>query len=684
MSSPALAVPVLAVPTLASQRRQVERNDQLTNRQNLNSEQGGLELGQGIPIVFGKRENGAGGVWISAPATECRFENDLANRVTASYELVLSDGQVGTIAVGDVWQGDTPLVAGEFQQAYNTRAGSWTPGNFIEQRFNVTYLNQQITAEGKAIGADSAGALDVGGLSDAELETLIQECSAKASVKSSGQYVTYFNISVDREVLWPRTGVQVATRGVMNFSVTGGSNNTSGISFTDPATLPWNLATDATLYYGGADYGSPPAIRAWSFGSEIFTVGNGWIRERADEARYMAVGPGSGQAAQQYTINRSPSLQPYGGIELDWQEFIRPGFITRQTLPGVSLFGGLPGVTYTLVVEEINSEPLPKPEATLYCGTGGTFAGLTTLSVVKQYPAGDEGGRRHIHAFIRNGVAVPRLIEGTDGASNQFPDLARRLMVASSKVRTELINNSMLLASAQFCAAQGFTCDCVVANPTNLPEWLDRVAPFYLLKPSNSWGRMGLRPALPITPAFAIDTGTITPTVVLDETDIVPGSWQYTYSPRADRLPFCAVILWREQPEDNAGTQRATEVRYRGEATGGPFEEIDASEFVTREAHAMRIGAYRLAMRRHVTHKGIVQVLPSVGLDVLQPGAIIRLNRARNPSVGVPSTWSYLYEIERVSGPTNGPWALELTHFPVDSQGRSVVARDVVAATFGS
>jgi hypothetical protein len=93
-------------------------------------------IGDPVPIVFGRRRNGTGGVFISPKATECRFENDTSNNVTAYYHMVLSEGEIGTLQVRDVFQ--QQLRVGEAAQTYNRRAGTWTPGNAIVEREGFT------------------------------------------------------------------------------------------------------------------------------------------------------------------------------------------------------------------------------------------------------------------------------------------------------------------------------------------------------------------------------------------------------------------------------------------------------------------------------------------------------------------------------------------------------------------
>ncbi len=98
----------------------------------LDVEQRSIVVGEPVPIAFCRRRNGYGGILISPGASEARFENDASNAVTASYLLVLSEGQLPGIQVRDVFQG--PCRVGSHSQTYNRRSGTWEPGNSIVQR----------------------------------------------------------------------------------------------------------------------------------------------------------------------------------------------------------------------------------------------------------------------------------------------------------------------------------------------------------------------------------------------------------------------------------------------------------------------------------------------------------------------------------------------------------------------
>ena len=91
--------------------------------------QRGAVIGEPIPIVFCRRVAGVGGVLISPAATEARFENSVTNEVTGSYHLVLSEGQIDSIQVRDVFQRSCRV--GSYSQTYDRRAGTFIPGNFI-------------------------------------------------------------------------------------------------------------------------------------------------------------------------------------------------------------------------------------------------------------------------------------------------------------------------------------------------------------------------------------------------------------------------------------------------------------------------------------------------------------------------------------------------------------------------
>jgi len=426
----------------------------------LDSPQRAAILGEPVPVVFCRRDEtaGSGGVLISPPATEARFSNDASNAVTASYHLVLSEGQIGSIQVRDIFQRSCRV--GTHTQTYDRRAGSWTPGNFV----------------------------------------------------------------------------------------------------------------------------------------------------------------------------------------------------TAQT-------------GYTM------------PECPYYCGTVGVYSGMSTLSFTVTIPNGFDLWNRQVHAFIRNGMYVTRLLDGVFGPSNNFADLVNWALVNCARLPASQIDLTSLQAAARFLAANSLNCDIAITQSQNLGDLLAGMAPYFLLAETRSQGRRGLRPLLPVNGDGTIRTTAVSWVATFTEDHILPDGFEITFSPPADRRPFCVQTIWRQQLTDDVGIIRTSEVRYTGEATDGPFEQHDLSAFCTRENHAVKVGAYIRARRQFITHSARAQCRSVDFPPNLAPGDIVRVTLQRTPSDGAASTHDYLYQVDRISKSAAGDVSMDLMHFPIDSSGRSLVALAVANAT---
>lgn len=428
--------------------------------ENLDVAQRGAVIGEPIPIVFCRRVAGVGGVLISPLATEARFENSLINEVTGSYHLVLSEGQIDSLQVRDVFQRSCRV--GSFSQTYNRRAGTFVPGNFIV----------------------------------------------------------------------PRAG---------------------------------------------------------------------------------------------YTTPECPS----------------------------------------------------------YCGTGGTYTGLSTMTFQATYPDGVDQWNRQVHCFVRGGIYVTRLLDSTLGPSNNVADLLLYLLRSSSRVPEAQIDTASLLAAATFTNVNGFWFNGVLKESTNVRDWIDSTLQYFLLRQTRAAGKEALSPLLPTNNNGTIKTTAVSWEFTFTEEHIIPGSFEISYTPLADRKPFCATVLWRQQDDNGIGIIRTAEVRYAGTAVDGPFEQHDLSEFCASENHAVKVGAYIVSKRRHVTHRLQLGVKPDAFNATLVPGDLVRVRLDRIASTGASSTHDFLYELDRIGKSVTGDVRLELTHFPVDANNASIVAQEVNAAVGG-
>jgi hypothetical protein len=424
----------------------------------LDVDQRSIDIGEPVPIVFGLRREDKGGILISPGASECRFENDVSNNVTAYYHLVLSEGRLEIVETLDVFQ--RACRVGEHVQGYGARAGFWEPGNFLVKR---------------------------------------------------------------------------------------GSN--------------------------------------------------------------------------------------------------------------------------------------PIPEATYICGSIGLYPDITSLSFKVTIPNGFDQWKKQVHVFIRYGMKVKRFLQRGTGASDNFCDLVLWMLRSSKRVPEALIDLEQLAASARFLEANGLTCNCYIKEAQNYSDLIAKWAPYFLLIPSNRNGKKGLRPVLPTNPDGTINTSPVTIEYTFDEDLIVPDSFSVEYTNFADRQPFVAQVIWRQELGDEAPIMRTLEIGAPGsDRELGPFESFDLSEICTSENHAAKAGAFIVANRIFVSHSITFTPKPQSHQTLLSVGSIIRVVLTRLTVGTQPCKHDYLYQVQRVYKNFDGKTQYDCRHFPINPERQSIVALAVAGA----
>lgn len=322
-----------------------------------------------------------------------------------------------------------------------------------------------------------------------------------------------------------------------------------------------------------------------------------------------------------------------------------------------------------------------KPEASYICGSVGLYPDMSTLSFYVGIPNGFDYWRRQVHVFIRGGMYVTRLLDSVFGPSDNFADLVRWMLTNSGRVPAALIDTVALTESAQFLEINGFTCNCWLQEARNYSDLLAEWAPYFLLNESNTNGKKGLRPLLPTNSNGTIKTTTITPEYTFTDNEIIANSLEIDYTSWADRQPFVAQMIWRQELGNDAAIIRTAEVQLSNAPEGGPYESHDLSAFCTSEVHAVKAGAYILARRAYVSHTVRFSARPQAHSTILSPGSIVRVALERKAAGGSDSAHDYFYQVERITKTLAGDVSYECSHFPVDTEQRSVVAQLVAAAT---
>lgn len=347
-----------------------------------------------------------------------------------------------------------------------------------------------------------------------------------------------------------------------------------------------------------------------------------------------------------------------------------------------------------------------------------------------------------LRCYIQNGLEVERLTDGGTGSSNLFTDLVWYLATntdtgAGALINPALIDRDQLAATGRYLRTNGLFFDDVVAESINLRSWLADKTPSMLCFVAIKNGKLSINPALPTDSVGVI--ANVAPKIsgMFTDGNIIEGSLNIEFLELEERKLFQAAVIYRRAPLNKLPQQETVVVRYAG--SGGdalPIEEFRLPH-VTSSEHAIKAAKYFLAIRKHITHTINFQTLP-FGLS-LAPGDFIMVAVEQSPysptnngivdndgtvvSVSSLADGSYsvyywdrtqteiaegtlrisggiaqnfrntvfsvknaqvtnqVYQVEAIEVDQDGIVTIKASSFPVDSQGRSLVAADVVSSS---
>ena len=323
------------------------------------------------------------------------------------------------------------------------------------------------------------------------------------------------------------------------------------------------------------------------------------------------------------------------------------------------------------------------PECPRFCGSKGFYTGISTFSFQSPaYPDGSDLWNRQVHLFIRGGMYVTRLFDNATGPSDNFADLINWIWANSARVPSLLVDTDQLRTAATFLETNGFTCNAYITEARSIGDLVTDWSRYFLLAETSNNGKKGLRPLLPTDASGAIVTTAVTSEYDFTENEIVPGSFSVSYIGVANRRPFVCQVTWRQSLADDAPIIRTVEVKYTtGNTSNGPYETHDLSAFCTNETHAVKVGAYILAKRVHTGHTVQFTARPQQHNRVLSPGSIVRVRLGRQVAGAGSAYHDWLYQVDKINRAVSGEISYECSQFPIDAQGRSLIALDVAEAT---
>lgn len=293
---------------------------------------------------------------------------------------------------------------------------------------------------------------------------------------------------------------------------------------------------------------------------------------------------------------------------------------------------------------------------------------------------------QQIRCLVRNGVRVSRYVTGGTGSSNNFPDLARYLLQQTDRVDSGTngqINDTSFELATRFTQKYRLLFNGVVSAPVNAREYLQRIAPFFLLKFGLINGRYSMIPVVGVNSDGSYNLSAAVPNFTLDAGSLVQGSLKWEYINLSERPQSYVAMSWREQDSASYSVVRTMEIKEVSTLIEAPREMYDMSDFATNMDHVTTFGKWLLSYRRHVAYK--IEFAASQGLlAAVALGDLVRINFQGTPTFGNAVSESELYRVESVSESDVGILRIKATHCPVTQDGVEAVTNSLVNDTFAT
>ena len=708
-----------AYPQNASQaidaiRRQDELSDIAGREQQLDIRQEVASIGDTVPLIFCKRFDvgggygDVGGVWISPNLLQIGLD-----QTDVSLLYLLSQGKFAGIDSSLLYWGDEKLSEAEpnasscmaYEQVPDCVDLSYEPGSTVS--WSETFRQPGPSRAGSVTTADNTTEVSV------TFDPLIFQ---KAEEWIVSGYSGTFGVdrcysgeehpgSTDAGVgggYGPAYGLDTGQKSIKYQSLYGMSPSTSE-----------TIAQRPIWQRKHFDFKDKHVFKQWHFSSrvvieyELYDVKQDVLHSSGTKEVRDTTHGGSNTSLSfgqlppsQYRLTFK-NIQTFNTEELDkvvipnpgtdpdtvndvWRGVRAPNFPSNTDMYRLQTFAGYPltvdlASTFTYKVTTTIEYP-DLPAGSLE--GDGALVDLTVLGIKGDVrtlrPSGQIDYFKQAHLFVKNGIEVDRLLDGQVSSSSDYPDLVYYLMRQSRVIADDQIALQSMKDAAKLCQYYRLYYNGILQTTQNLAEWITRTAPYFLLIPTQINGQYGFAPVSPMAADGSLSQQAVTPVLTLTKDDIVAGTYRRRYIAARERRPVCLIMVYRVQPDNTIGQTSTVEVRYRNTALSGPFEQHDLSEFCTHPEAAVTAARCILAKRRYTLHECQMQVT-RVGKN-LTPGDIIRVTLDTLTTDGDGIDDSYLYQIDTVTEGLEGTVNLTMTHFPVDSDGRSMVAMEVASS----
>ncbi len=612
--------------------------------------------GETVPIVFGKRANNIGGVWM---------QPSLIKAGTASFVqkllFVISQGEIAS----------TPIKSKAFT--------GLTKLSFLDDT-SITLSHIYATAASLASSPNSCPISSTGLFCGNDIYTYLTELY-KAS---SGTY-----LENDPDQGKDYFGIKAKTFG------TGDTSNSTFVMSLQvfDAETGDNVTTAYQTYIGGSDmlFGFNQRFSGSSFegGRTVGTIEDfnaliGGILIPPINAATVADGTYSQSALNALNAvsnGRTKFINKYTFVSIDNQ--------SQPSNPAST--GTLEGVQYEYTIG--TSTTIQNTS-----NNNSSFADITFLAVsgnLFEIPSAGTfpTSTKQLYIFYEQGVKVDLFSAGlsgssyTNGASNQFIDLAMHLFKLYKKIdgnNTATIVAPVELSNLQslstFCTNNNMFFNGIISKSVNIVDFITKTSPFYFLSFLSVGGKYQFAPILPINGSNQIDTTALTPTATFTEANIIQGTFKKGYLSVEERREFIANCIYTECVPTAVARRKTVSVRFTSSALDSPTEQFDMSDFCADINHAILYAKYELARRKHSTHN--ISFSTPLLTTALIPTNIIKLQLQRENSVGDDRTEINYYQVSSITYDNDGVSNIEAAHFPLDTNDKSEISLEITTGTF--
>ena len=234
-----------------------------------------------------------------------------------------------------------------------------------------------------------------------------------------------------------------------------------------------------------------------------------------------------------------------------------------------------------------------------------------------------------VPTFGSDGVSKP--LGSTNFFSEVAHYLLTSTETGAGQLAAGLVDEAQLRRCTKFLRANSLHYNDAITDPVNIRTFLGEVAPSMLCALVVRNGMFSVEPAVPINPdTGAIEAGkAVTITAMFTSGNILEDSFSVEYLAAEERRDFTAVVRWRQHGLNQFPQSRAYEAYYTDvPEERRPVEEFDL-RWIDNEAHAALAARYFLAIRRRVTH--VVKFKTTPLGSTLLPGSYILVSTNSTP-----------------------------------------------------